>query len=172
MADVDTCWVSLCPYVPQWRHTSNTRISPTVADTRAYIRLGCVCMRDTFAGAFVRACACACLDFFLLGGGEDRYAEAAWAGARLNHPQLQAFMPTAGHPRVDQDTPQDTPALDTPVLDTPVVVMNQAHTNPQRREHMEQLTRQMGWSNVTFPPTKKWSELDLDELIADHLVPH
>ncbi len=115
--------------------------------------------------------ACECLDFLRWGGGEDRYAEAAWAGARQNHAQLHPLMPTPGYPRVDQDTPQETPVLDPRVLDTPVVVMNQAHTNPQRREHMEHLTRQMGWSNVSFPPTKKWSELDLDELIAHLLVP-
>lgn len=118
----------------------------------------------------MRACVHVRALIFFFGGGEDRYAEAAWTGARLNHPQLQAFMPTAGNAGVDQSTPQDTPALDKPVLDTPVVVMNQAYTNPQRREHMKQLTRQIGWSNVTFPPTKKWSELDLDELIAKYEV--
>lgn len=52
----------------------------------------------------------------------------------------------------------------------PVVVMNQADANPDRRKHMQALTRDVGWVNVSFPATAKWSELDAQQLIEAGVV--
>ena len=67
------------------------------------------------------------------------------------------------------DTHSSAVQCDDVVWDIPVAVMSQSHEH-KRRESTSRLLREMGFRNVTFPATMKWSEMSVEQMTADGIL--
>ncbi len=67
------------------------------------------------------------------------------------------------------DTQNSAVQCDDVVWDIPVAVMSQSHEH-KRRESTSRLLREMGFRNVTFPATMKWSEMSVEQMTADGIL--
>jgi hypothetical protein len=54
-------------------------------------------------------------------------------------------------------------------IDIPIFVMNIFH-RPDRRESASKHLANLGFTNVSFPPTISWRDLRVDDLVADKMV--
>ena len=51
----------------------------------------------------------------------------------------------------------------------PLAVMSQPHDH-ERRRSMSRLLSEIGFRNVTFPATTKWTDMDVEQMIADGIL--
>jgi hypothetical protein len=55
------------------------------------------------------------------------------------------------------------------ILNIPVMVMSQPH-DLERRSNSQRLLKAIGFRNVTFPPTIKWTDVDVEQMKADGIL--
>jgi len=102
------------------------------------------------------------------------YRDTALSSLLANVPMLSPNLNTslAVHHELhahESDAPSEPTAhSDEDVWRTPVAVMSQAH-DAERRQNTQRLLQAIGFRNVTFPSTLKWSDINLQQMTEEGL---
>jgi len=101
------------------------------------------------------------------------FSNVALASLLANVPAVSTHLDISADKKATAETSESGSAFtgmcDERIWNIPVSVMSQPHDHA-RRESTQHLLREIGFRNVTFAPTIKWKDMDLNHLLADGLL--
>jgi len=100
---------------------------------------------------------------------KQSYRDAALSSLLANTPVLQHALDTSlalRHKLHAHGSDVSSEPMEEGIWRIPVAVMSQVH-DVERRENSQRLLQAIGFRNVTFPPTLKWSDINLQQLTEE-----